>query len=488
MIFLKGDSMSKIYPYLMENLALPVYDIVRGTYRFRFGKVLQKTQWLSREEIERLQTRNLRVLLKHAYESVPYYRRIFRQRGLSPCDIQSVDDLVKLPILTKADVRKNFEDLISRGFPRSRLISYRSGGTGNQVKFYITKEQRSWEVAAEYRAYGWAGFRRGNRCFMFWASPIDLSKYSSVVRRFAKTLERIFIVDTYVISLEVLDRFAYLLGKFNPEIIRGYATSVYMMAKYLLETGVDYVRPRAVITNAETLFDFMRETIEEAFSCPVFDSYGSREIGALAAECEEHSGYHISVENVAIEFVREGKHVAAGEKGLIIVTSLRNFGMPFIRYKIGDVGRPSSEVCSCGRGLPLASQIEGRVSEFMAVYDKKSQRVVPVGPVYPVIIIALIQMPLKSVRVIQESLDKLVVKAVKDRGYSQKHTDFLLDYMHKFLGDDITIEVEFVHSIPPLPSGKRSSFISKINSFEQSPNDGSGRSAKKRMMLRGNSR
>jgi len=457
---------SKIYPLLMKNLVLPVYDIVKGTSRFKLGKVLEKTQWLPREEILRLQTMNLRVLLKHAYETVPYYRRIFRKRGLSPSDMQSVDDLLKLPVLTKVDVRKNFRDLMSQGFPRNRLISQKSGGTGDQVKFYVTKEQLSWEIAAEYRAYNWAGFRRGDRCFMFWASPIDLSKYNSAAKRFTKTLERIFVADTYVISREVLSRFAYLLGKFNPEIVRGYASSVYMMAKYLLESGVDYVRPRAVITSAETLFDFMRKTIEEAFGCPVFDYYGSREIGALAAECGEHSGYHISAENTVLEFVREDEHVTAGEKGLIVVTSLRNFGMPLIRYNIGDVGSPSDKVCSCGRGLPLLSSIEGRVSEFMAAYDKQARRVVPVGPVYPVILLALMNVPLKSVRVIQESLDKLVVRAVRDQGYSQKHTDFLVGYMHKFLGDNIVIEVEFVDSLPPLPSGKRSSFISKINPFK----------------------
>lgn len=459
--------MSRIYPLLTENIVLPIYDIVRRTSRFRSGVKLQKTQWLPRKEIESLQTSNLRVLLKHAYETVPYYRRIFRKRGLSPTDIKGVDDLTKLPILTKMDIRKNSEDLISRGFPRSRLIPYRSGGTGNQINFYLTKDQFSWEVAAEYRAYRWAGYRLGDRCFMFWASPIDLSRYRSTAKRFTKNLERVFVADTFVLSEKVLKRFAYLLAKLNPEIVKGYATSVYMMAKYLVEKDIDYVRPRAVITTAETLFENNRETIEEAFGCPVFDYYGSREIGALAAECKEHSGYHISAENVAMEFIREGEQVAAGEKGLITVTSLRNFGMPFIRYGIGDVGRPSDEVCSCGRNLPLMSSIEGRVSEFMAVYDKRLERVVPVGPVYPVIIYALMQVPLESVQVVQESLDKVVVRAVKDKGYSQKHTDFLVDFMHKFLGEDFAIEFQFVDYLPPLPSGKRSSFISKINPFEQ---------------------
>lgn len=459
--------MSRTYPLFMNNFVLPVYDIVRRTSRFKLGHILKKTQWLPSEEIEILQNRNLRVLLKRAYQTVPYYRRVFKERGLLPSDIKSVDDLVKLPVLNKEDIRKNFGDLISQGFPTSKLISSESGGTGNSIKFYITKEQFSWEIAAEYRAYSWAGYKLGDRCFMFWGSPIDLAKSSGIVRRFTKALERILLADTYVMSEEVLSKFAYLSRKFHPEIIRGYATSVFMMAKYLIEKDIHDVRPRAVITSAETLFDSMRNTIEDAFGCPVFDYYGSREVGALAGECEEHAGYHITAENVVMEFVKDGEPVAAEEKGVILVTNLRNFGMPFIRYNIGDVGKPSDEVCSCGRGLPLMSSIEGRVSEFMAVYDERQQRVVPVGPVYPVIANAAMHLPLESFQTIQESLDRLVVRVVKGKGYSQKHTDFLVRCMHKYLGDNIIIEVEFAESLPPLPSGKRSSFISKINPFEQ---------------------
>jgi len=103
--------MNRFYPFFAENFLLPLYDVMRGASRFKSSRVLQRTQWFSRERIERLQFRNLRVLLKHAYETVPYYRRVFRDRGLSPNDIRSVDHLVKLPILTKANIRENFVNL-----------------------------------------------------------------------------------------------------------------------------------------------------------------------------------------------------------------------------------------------------------------------------------------------------------------------------------------------------------------------------------------
>jgi phenylacetate-CoA ligase len=387
---------------------------------------------------------------------------VFKKRGLSPSDIRNVDDLVKLPILTKTDVRNNFGDMVSRDFPKNRLISYQSGGTGDPIKFYITKDQFSWEIAAEFRAYGWAGYHFGDRCLMFWGSPLDLARHAGIIKRFTSNLERILVLNTFVVVDEVLE--LYLMRKFNPEIIRGYASSVYMMAKFMLEKNIDYVHPRAVITSAETLLDYMRKTIEEAFGCPVFDFYGSRETGAIAAECEMHSGYHISAENVVLEFVRDDEHVGAGEDGVILVTSLRNFGMPLIRYAIGDVGRPSDGVCSCGRGLPLMSSMKGRVSQFMAVYDKELKRIVPVSTFFPSV---LMHAPIESYQIIQESLDHVTIKAVKGKGYSQRNTDFIIRHVHKFLGDSVMVEVEFVDYLPPLPSGKRSVFISKIDPFEQ---------------------
>lgn len=457
--------MSTKYSFLFENFMLPIYDLARKTSRFRNGRVLDRTQWLSREEIEKMQNRNLRFLINHAYNTVPFYKKQFRENGLLPSDIKSTADLVKLPSISKADIRDNLQDFISKGYPRKNLVASESGGSGDQVKFFVTKDQLSWEIAAEYRAYKWAGFRRGDPIFLFWASPIDKGKDHGLIKHFSRLLERSFIADTYVISNEVLARFARLLRNSNPEIIRGYTSSVYMMAKYLVENNIDNVRPRAVITSAETLFDFMRKTIKDAFDCPIFDYYGSREVGGIAAECEEHSGYHISAENVVTEFIADGEQVSMGEKGVITLTSLRNFGMPLIRYEIGDVGVPTDEACVCGRGLPVMSSIEGRVSEFLAVYDEESGRVNPVGPVYPSVIIALMHLPLVSVRVIQESLNKVIFKAVKSKGYSQEHTEFLLDYLHKFLGDKIDIKLEFVESLPPLPSGKRSVFVSKINAF-----------------------
>ena len=457
-----------MYSSIMQNLVVPLYDIARGTSRYKCRRILEKTQYLSREEISRLQMENLRLLITYAYRTVPYYHKIFKERGLKPDDIKTVRDLKKLPVLTKAIIRKNFVDLISRDFPKNQLIPYSTGGTGSPLEFYITKDKLSWELAAEYRAYGWAGYKFGDRCFMFWGARRDLSSHSSYsyyAKKVASLLQRTVVVDPFVLSDEVLSKFASMLKKFNPEVVRGYAMPVYMAAKYLIEKGINDVRPKSVITSAETLFDPMRKTIEKAFCCSVFDTYGSREVGAIASECEEHLGYHIAAENVVVEFVKDGENVSLGEDGVILLTGLRNYGMPLIRYEIGDVGEPSNEVCSCGRGLPLMKTVKGYESQFLSALDKKSGKIVPVSS-HIDYFIDLLESPPTSYRIIQESLNHVIIKIVKDKRCSNQDTDLLVRELQNCLGSDVKIEVQFTDTLPPLPSGKRTPVISKINAFE----------------------
>jgi len=273
-------------------------------------------------------------------------------------------------------------------------------------------------------------------------------------------------VDPFVLSNEVLSGFVDMLEKFNPEVIRGYATPVYMMAKYLLKAGIDIVRPKSVITSAEVLFDPMRKTIEEALGCPVFDFYGCREIGAIASECQEHSGYHIAAENVVVEFARNGEPVSCEEKGSILLTGLRNYGMPLIRYENGDVGKPTTDACSCGRGLPLMESLEGRITQFLAVRDKKTEQIVPIyEPVVEFVILSLKSSP-DGFRVIQESLDHIVVQ-ISEKHVGSTDIDFLIAHLRSYLGEETKIEVQCLSRLPPLPSGKRSVLISKVNPFEQ---------------------
>jgi phenylacetate-CoA ligase len=457
--------MSGLYTSFIDQIVEPIYDLIRGTSRHVYGRELRKTQWLARSELEDIQRRNLCNLIKHAYETVPFYHRVFDERGLTSKDINSVEDLRKLPILRKRDINENYHELISTTFNRRGIIPYQSGGSGEPVRFFVTKEKMSWEIAAEYRAYEWAGYHLGDPCLLLWGSSIDNSKEKGLVNRASKRLERIVSCDAFILSDDALAEFVEKARSLKPEIIRGYANAVYMLAKYCQENGVSDIKPRSIITSAEKLIDSRRKIIEDVFRSKVFDHYGSREIGAMASECEEHRGHHISIENIAVEIVKEGELVSRGERGAIIVTNLRNYCMPMIRYQIGDAGVLSEDDCVCGRGLPLLSSIEGRLSDYLYIRDKNTGKIIPYMVGSPGFVGAIfMEVPVNSYRVIQERIDKLRIQVVKGEGYSEEDTLFVVTAVRRFLEDNCEVEFEFMDDIPPLPSGKRSTFTSKLAS------------------------
>jgi len=415
-----------------------------------------KSQWFRREKILDIQRRRLRALIKHAYENVPYYHRVFKDRGLHPSDIKSVEDLNKLPMLTKEDIRSNFDDMVATNFPRAEMMPYATGGsTGEPLQFYVTKDYVNSKSAAELRAYSWCGYKLGDKHAVLWGSSFDLKKSEELRNRTVNFFDRRIMLNCFRMSEESMRTYIHRLEKFKPKIVRGYASALYLFAKFMLHEGVDNIKPKAVITSAETLFDHERKTIQEVFGCEVYDFYGAREATAISAECSEHSGYHISAENYVLECMKEGERAALGKTGGILITNLRNYAMPFIRYEIGDLGSLSDNFCSCGRGLPLMSSIEGRITDIIVTQDGNFIST-------PVLTLIFKNLPIKQYQIIQEKLEKIRVKIVKAKGYSEKDTNYVVRGMHKFIGGNIQIRVEFVESIPLKASGKRRPVISKI--------------------------
>jgi len=440
--------------------------MVRATYQllakvtgrddfWRYYAELEKSQYLSSEEIRGIQLTRLKALLNHAYENVPYYRRRFEEAGVKPADIKDIADLTRLPILTRSEVRENSSDLIAMDFPKQKMIPHATGGsTGEPLQFYITREKSAWGSAAAYRAYKWYGLELGDKVAYFWGSQRDLMAQRKARARLKNFLLRRTFLKVLDISERDLEQFVQILIKFKPRAFIAYPSPLYIFARYVKTKGLTNIRPQLIITQGEKLFDFQRKLAEEAFCCPLFDFYGSQEVATMAVECPEHRGYHITAENVVLEFVRDGKHVSPGEVGKILVTDLHNYAMPFIRYENGDLGMPLDEACSCGVNLPLMKSIEGRASDVLVIGDKF---------ITPVSLTTLFErMPISQYQVIQEVKDQIVVKIVRTKDYTKVHTEQLLKLLPMYLGGDVKIDVVFVDSIPPPPSGKHRFIISKV--------------------------
>jgi phenylacetate-CoA ligase len=199
------------------------------------------------------------------------------------------------------------------------------------------------------------------------------------------------------------------------------------------------------IAAAEPLFEDARERIEQGFGVPLFNTYGSREFMSIAAECECRNGLHVHAENLVVEARdRDGDHASE-----ILITDLHNYGMPFVRYESGDLGRLADRSCRCGRGLPLLEAIEGRILDALRTRDG---RTVP-GEFFPHLLKDIPE--LAQYRVEQKGIDRIVISAVLTRPLSERSEQLLSDEIKKVFGPGTVCALQPVAQIPRLSSGKR---------------------------------
>ena len=448
-----------IYQKILRDIIYPIRQIRRSKDEriFEVLGLLEKTQWWSRSELEHFQQERLQALLKHAYENVPYYHRIFKGLKLKPEDIKNVDDLQKLPILTKEHIRNNLDNLTAKNYSKEELRPSATGGsTGEPMRFFVDSRSGVWNTAAAYREWSWAGYNLGDKIAYLWGAPQDLSHQAELKTKILNLMHQRIMLDAFNMTEKTLDRYVSILRKFKPKIINAYASAIYLMARYMEKKGMEDIRPKAILTSCEMLFDYQRETIERTFGCPVFDYYGGRDITLQAGECPEHSRYHLAIETGVVEFVKDDEHVAPGEFGKIIITDLSNYAMPFIRYEIGDLGVPSDETCPCGRGLPLMKSIEGRTTDILRRTDGGYIS----SPGLTVVVKDFKN--IKQIQIIQKTKEFVILKVVKGKNYTDEDSELLKAVMKRYLGDGMNIEISFVESIPLTRSGKFRFTISEV--------------------------
>jgi phenylacetate-CoA ligase len=452
-----------MYRFIARHILAPGLDFLRGTQSMKLLKELEESQWWSRDKILDLQNQRLRMLINYAYEKVPYYRRVFDERGLKPADIESSNDLVKLPILTKHLVQSNFDEITAQGFPvKQRVLLATGGSTGQPLKFYTTKRHdKDLCIATLQRSLSWIGFELGDKSL----SIANIYPYKSWLEKLMGVPISFF---QRKLALDIGERPANVakkLGDFRPRLIRGFTSALEQLALFIKKSGKPVFKPSLIFTGAEQLNDYQRELFREIFGCDTYDFYGAVEEHVIGIECKEHSGYHIAAENVIVEIVdAEGKPAVAGEEGRILVTSLYNYAMPFIRYEIGDIGVLSDKICPCGRGLPLLASINGRTLD--TIYTKSK------GPILGFLLYkplrTLAELGVDQCQIVQDILERVLIKLIVADGYPQKYRDELqmkvLEIYKGILGKDMEIDVQFVGQIDTTPTGKRRFIISNVHS------------------------
>ena len=393
----------------------------------------------------------LRIILKYAYNNVKYYHRLFNYAGVKPEDIRAIEDLHKIPITTKQQLQKlEPEEIIAKGINTNRCKKIRtSGSTGIPLSILFTRKDIEFYNLMWARAAMEGGQRLWDRFVYLKAIPPPRPRY---------WFEHLGIWKKQVVSYRyTLEKQIEDLRRIRPQIIKGYSQKLFELARFIKEKGIYDIRPRMVITMGCTLDHMSHEMIKSSFSTEVFDFYGCFELGCIAWECSEHNGYHINCDSLVLELIKDDRAAPTGEMGKIVCTGLHSFAMPLIRYEIGDVGIASDKKCPCGRGLPLLKSIEGRTDDLFVSSDGKLYTT-PGFLVYLRFVSGISQF-----RIIQESLKCIIVQIAPDKNFSEETIKEIKEQFLKLMGTDFDIKVEVVDTIPPDPSGKLRSIISKVN-------------------------
>jgi phenylacetate-CoA ligase len=422
---------------------------------------LKRSQWLSPEKMRELQERKLRRLVHHAYHHVGYYREAMDQRKLKPADIATLEDLRKLPLLDKAQVRESlYFDLLSDNHDKRRILKVTtSGSTGEPFVCYADQHQLEIRWAATLRSLEWTGWRFGDRQARLWHQTIGMSWHQVVRERIDAWLSRRIFIPAFEMSDEDVEKAVRRLRRHRPVLVDGYAECFNFLADYARRHGALGIGPRGMVSSAQVLPDESRQSIEEAFRTRVFDKYGSREFSGLAYECEAHDGHHVVGESYVVEVLKDGRPAAPGEMGEVVVTDLNNFCMPFIRYRIGDLALAmgADEACACGRGLPRLGRIEGRVQSMIVGADG---HVVP-GSLFPHLFKDY-DFVIRQFQVLQDEPGAVRLKVVKAARFDENVFAEALGILRRYLGEATRIDVEFVDVIPMVRTGKRQVSVSRV--------------------------
>ncbi len=337
------------------KLKTHLYYFLRNNFIFKNWKKFFDEIWdnypSSKEPIRRL--------LKHARENSPYYKNIIPLR-------EDLDEwLSEAPILTKEILIKNFEQIKSSDYQqRSWYLNSTSGSTGKPVNFIQDKDYNEWLIASEnyyYKKY--LGFDYADTPkIIIWGSSRDSKKMSFLKAKLGNYLSNTSFLDPLEISAQNWDDYVNAINHKKPIFIRGFASILFLLANHIKEKKLKIHSPKYVATSAETLKPFMREVIEEVFNCPVYDYYGSREVGIIAAECSRGKMHTFPFFNYVEVVDIEGKPVRPGEEGNLLITNLRNYSMPIIRYEIGDTAI-LGDTCECGGSTPVLEKITGRITD-----------------------------------------------------------------------------------------------------------------------------
>lgn len=433
--------------WINERIILPTSDIISGTSVSKYLNFLLKSQYWTREQLDNFQNERLKRLIYHAYTNVPYYHEKFRELNLNPDDIKTKNDLFKVPILTKAIIKKEGINsfIPSKGPLQKGIASGSSGSTGEPLFYQISKDAYSINIAASIRGWYWSGFRLGDRYIKLSQNP-----RKNLIKKVQDKMSNNLYLATNPLVEENFKNILCKIEQFKPKIIRCYPDPLLFLARYKKQHPEFKHIPLAIATTGNTLFSETRNEIEEVFSCKIFDAY-SCEGNSTVFECPTHSSYHSAEEYGISEILDEYGNPLQKGIGRLISTDLWNFTHPFIRYDTQDLVEIDNEPCKCGRNLLKINRIIGRDNDVLTVESGRRFIVHNFTGFFQADIPEL-NKSIDQFQIIKKG-DTVLFNLVVNQNYNKDVSDFIKLHWKREMESDI--EINIVEKIPLTGSGKR---------------------------------
>jgi len=436
----------------------------RGSKQLEYYNYLKKNQWNSLEKNIQIQKHLLYNNLKFSFNNIPYYKNL----NINPDSFREdtiFEDIKSVPFLTKKELREEFDNLYIVDSKLKRIYANTSGGsTGEPTKFMQDNYYADWSAATKILFNEWAGRKIGDPLIKLWGSERDIfGQIESASHRLGNWVRNLKLLNSFRMTQEEMEKYVEEINLYKPKMILAYVQSIYELAKFAKENNIRVYSPLSIMTSAGVLYPEYRKLIEKVFNCPVFNRYGSREVGDMACDCNRHEGLHLNIFTHYIEIIdKKGKNCESGKMGEVVVTTLRNYTMPLIRFKIGDMAVLSNKQCSCGRGLPMIEKIVGRTNSMI----RTNKGVFDSVAIETLLYFYKENIPFESFckyQIIQNTKNNIELKViVVNKQLWKKEKDKIRKKFKKVLGEDVSVLFKEVKNIEPSKSGKYMYVISEV--------------------------
>ncbi len=428
-----------------------------GNDYWKLKSFLKEAQWWDRARIEIWQLEKLKEIVRYAYENVSGYHMLYRDAGVKPEDVNSLNDIHILPFTTKELLRHNLKDFTARNLARDQLLYVSSSGsTGIPFGFYRTELNRWMELAFLHSGWERVGWQLGDLSAVlrggFVGTEERVWKYDSAIRS--------LILSSYYLTDHAYNQYVEKIRKFRPLHLQAYPSACSMLADLVLEhNDVGQVEFKTILLGSENLYPWQKDRIRLAFpNSRIHCWYGHSEQAVLAPWCENTEDYHVWPFYGVTEIVGEsGREVGIGQSGEIVGTSFWNFGVPFIRYKAMDKARKVGYGCSeCGRQFLILDVTEGRLQEF--VVTRSGRRIALTG-----LTVLKCFDNVRQCQFYQDTPGAVILRIVCRDTYTEDDTIKIRREVSRKLGEDMQLDLNFVDSIPRTSSGKLQFLEQKLN-------------------------